>query len=568
MISRMSRSYPIRWLPVLTLLLDPALLAAQEDPAAGAGDPFFESVDVHVVNVEVFVTDRKGNPVTGLTRDDFELSEDGRRVPITNFYAVAGGRPAVAETAGAGAPPDDVLRSDLRLSPLLEEQLLHLVVYVDNFNIRPFDRNQVFARLHEFLRRLSSGDRVMLVSYDRSLHVRHRFTSDRSSIAAALFDLEEAAGHRLEADRERQRILSAIDDADAPAAISGRVRQHASSIANDLRFTLDALRDIVGSLAGLPGRKALLYVSDGLPMRPAQDLFHAVQRKFGDMSVMAEISQWDMSRKFDELAAQANGSGVTFYTIDASGLQLFSSSTAENARPSSIDGGDVLVDQLRLQNLQSSIRFLAERTGGTAIFNTNDFGPGLARVATDFDTYYSLGYVPAHAGDGRYHRIEVKTVGKGLTVRHRDGYRDKPPSARMKERTASSLRYGYGSNPLGIGLVVDTPSPHDEDDYVVPVLFKIPLGRIALVPRGEVYEGRVQVYFQAMDDEGKMSDVREDTIPIEIPAADLEAARSQHYAYRTQLLMRRGHHRFGAGVRDEYGAVTSFVSIGVEAGSG
>ncbi len=559
----MRKSHAAPWLAGLLLA---SALPAQEVPDAAVAEPYFETVDIQVVNVEVFVTDKKGNPVTGLGREDFELYEDGRRVEIANFYAVAGGRPA-AETGSLETPGDD-LRTDLRPAPIPESQILHLVVYVDNFNLRPFDRNQVFTRLREFLRRLSPRDRVMLVSYDRSLHVRHRFTSDRSLIAAALFDLEESAGHRLEADRERQRILTAIDDADTLAAVSGRVRQHASAVANDLRFTLDALRDIAGSLAGLPGRKALLYVSDGLPMMPAQDLFHAVQRKFGDMSVMAELRQWDASREFEELAALANGGGVTFYTIDASGLQLFSSSTAEHARPSSIDGGDAFVDSLRVSNLQSSIRYLAERTGGTAIVNTNDVGPGLERVATDFDTYYSLGYAPAQAGDGRYHRIEVKLARKGLEVRHREGYRDKPTSARMSERTRSSLRWGYGANPLGIGLSAGAAQPHGDDTFAVPILFQIPLGKIALVPRGEIYEGRVRVYFSAMDEEGRMSDVQGDLVPIEISAADLETARGQHYAYRTELLMRRGRHRFGAGVRDEYGAVASFVTIGIDAGGG
>ena len=86
-------------------------------------------------------------------------------------------------TAAEESRPSDDARpgsalGDLRLVPIPEDQVLHLVVYVDNYNLRPFDRNQVFTRLREFLRRLSPQDRVMLVSYDRSLHVRHRFTSD------------------------------------------------------------------------------------------------------------------------------------------------------------------------------------------------------------------------------------------------------------------------------------------------------------------------------------------------------------------------------------------------------
>jgi hypothetical protein len=76
---------------VLALLL-PAGLTSQE--STGEEDSaYFEEVAVEIVNVEVYVTDKDGNPVEGLSKDDFEVLEDGRPVELLNFYAVSKGRP-------------------------------------------------------------------------------------------------------------------------------------------------------------------------------------------------------------------------------------------------------------------------------------------------------------------------------------------------------------------------------------------------------------------------------------------------------------------------------------------
>jgi VWFA-related protein len=558
------RRFQICW-GLAAMLATAAALIAQDEAEPGAPEgAFAESVDVNVVNVEVFVTDAKGNPITGLGRGDFEILEDGRPIAITNFYAVEDRRP-VATSPGSPPPAvaDDLLAGGAApVAKLPEEQRLHFVLYVDNFNIRPLNRNRVFGRLREFLRKLGPEDRVMLVTYDRSVHVRHRFTHDTAEVAAALFELEELSGFALQAERERRTVLDLIEDADSAAAVRGRVSQYASSVSNDLRFSLDALRDLIVSLAGLPGRKALLYVSDGLPMIPAQDLFYAVQRKFGDSSMMVELQQWNATRQFQQLAVQANSSGVTLYSLDATGLNLLGSSEAQH-HGSSEDGLSSYVDSIEQSNLQSSIRFLAETTGGSAIVNVNDVGLGLDRIAVDFATFYSLGYTSAHSGDGRFHRIEVKVARDGARVRHRDGYRDKPVLARMSERTASSLRYGVADNPLGVVLVADEVRPQERDSYLVRLVVRIPIGNLVLIPREGFYQGRVQVHFAAMDEQGATSEVQHDTVEITIPAAELEVARGKYYAYEAPLLMHRGRHQVTVGVRDELGAEDSFVSAGV-----
>lgn len=558
---------------VLAALLPTGAVRAQEEAQEESPDGaqegfFFESVDVNLVNVEVFVTDKRGNPITGLKREDFEIQEDGRPLPIANFYAVEGGRPVEEVAPPEDADPAELLRFG-KLPLIPEDQRLSLVVYIDNFNIRPFNRNRVFRRLREWLHdNLDVRDRVMLVTYDRELHVRHPFTSDAGLIATTLFDLEKLSGHAVHQDNERRDLVDDIDNAESIGEVAWRVRQQAESMANDLTFTIRALKELIGGLSGLEGRKALLYVSDGLQMSPAEDLYHLMQNKFGETSVMLEARDFHFGRRYRELTQLANTSRVVFYTIDAAGLRVSSSASVERARYSTGPGQDALIDSIYISNLQSPLRFMAEETGGLAIVNTNDVGPGLDRVAADFGSYYSLGYTPAHQGDGRYHSIKVKVNRKGLKVRHRDGYRDKNSYARMADRTTSSLMYGLHKNPMDLAVEVGVGQQGDRGRFMVPVLVKIPLASIVLVPQREFHEGRIKLFFSAMDEKGDMANVQEVPLEIRIPSSQVEAALGKPYQFKTELQMRPGGHRVAVGVRDEIGAAESFVTRDVLVGSG
>jgi VWFA-related protein len=543
-------------------------MAVEVDPAPDGG-PYFESVNVNVVNVDVYVTDKKGEPVTGLTRDDFVVLEDKRAVPISNFYSVEGGRPV----AGAlpQAEPDPRLPLSQRGLPRIpEEQRLSLVVYIDNFNIRPFDRNRVFRRLREFLHDLDPNDRVMLVSYDRSLHTRQPFTTDATLVANALTDLEKLSGWAVHSDSEWRDLLRDVVEAQNLGEVSWRVKQYAQSRTNDLAFTIDALRQLIDTLAGLPGRKALLYVCSGLSMSPAEELYQAMMTKFDTTAIMSEAREFHLGRRFINLASQANSGRVAFYTIDAGGLRVGSSAQADAATIGATSPGlGPLVDSIYIRNLQAPLQLLAEETGGRAIINTNDVGSDLQKISQGFENYYSLGYSPGHSGDGRYHRIavELKEKHRGVDLRYRTGYRDKSLQIRMADSTTASLVHNLANNPLEVEFQVGRQVEAEKrNQFEVPVLVRIPLDKVTLVPYEDYYVGRLKLFFGAMDEEGDMSDVSEVPLHIRIANADVEKARTQSYAYSAKLQMRGGGHRLAVGVRDEIAAVESFVTRSFQVG--
>jgi VWFA-related protein len=573
--------------PFLAVCLAAAVLGAgsvsaqsDKDKAAAGKTPdegfFIDTVNVSVVNVDVYVTDKKGNRINDLTRDDFEIFEDGRPVAITNFYAVKEGRavspqpvpqPVPSQVAGTPVPPP-LPGQNLNDVKTPEDQRLRLVVYIDNFNIRPFNRNRVMRELRAFLNEhLGREDQMMLVSYDRSLHVRRTFTSDAHLIATALMELEKVSGHAVHHDSDRREVLRNIEDAQSVNEATMYARSYSQSAFNDLSFSIDALKNITDSLAGVPGRKAILYVSDGLQMIAGQDIWYAVQNKYGEKSTgLTEQFQYDASRRFEELAAQANGNRITFYTIDAAGLRTYSSVSAEN-QTAGQPGQGVFIDSIQISNLQTPLQMLAEKTGGMAVINANIVTPQLEKIASDFNSFYSLGYTPTHYGDGRYHKIEVKVKRKGLQARHREGYRDKNTEARMSDGTLAALRFPFENNPLEVRLEMGAATRRSDGYFLQPVLVKIPIGKLVLVPRDATHEARVRLFIAAVDGEGNTSEVQQVSLPISIPAAELTTATGKDYVYSVSLLMRSGEQKVAVGVRDDVAAEDSFVSRALRVGT-
>ena len=542
-------------------------------------EQFVDIVNVSVVNVDAYVTDKQGKPVTNLTREDFQILENGRPVEITNFYAVNEGRSIVVdEEEAAQAPAGPVASAPAPAAPpqasqapsTPTDQRLRLVIYIDNFNLRPFNRNRVMRELRAFIgRELGKDDQLMLATYDRELHVRRTFTSDPSLIASAMLDLEKISAQGVHADSERRDALSRIQESESVAQAESIARNYAQSTYNDLSFSITALKKLIDSLAGMPGRKAVLYVSDGLQMIAGQDVFYAVQNKFNEQSVsLTQTLEFDISRRLTELAAQANANRITFYTIDAAGLRVYDSITAENQGPGpSAPGFSQLVDSVRFSNLQSTLQLLAEKTGGVAIINTNVITPQLERIAKDFNTYYSLGYTPPHYGDGRYYKIEVKVKGrKDLRVRHREDYRDKSTDARMSDGTVAALNFPFEENPLDVSMEFGQARPREDGFYLVPVNVRIPIGKLTLIPREASEDAKVRLFIAALDSDGGTSDVQQAPVPISVAKADLETAKNKYFVYSVTLLMRPGEQRVAVGVRDDVGALASFISRGLRVG--
>lgn len=566
--------------PILPLLIAFALLhgvaaAAQSDDDQVEADSqsFMESVDIEIVNIDVWVTDKEGKPVDGLSRDDFLVFRDGEGVPVSNFYAVAGGVPVGEALPQPIAQTHD--REPLELARLeapgvAPEHRLWLIVFIDNYNIDPIERNRVLPGVRRFLgQSLRPGDRAMLVTYDRGLKVRQPFTDRRDEIFARLEEVREESGLATIRRRDRLAALERIDRSKRPTDALLAARNYAEEQMNGVDYTVDALERLINSLGGLPGRKALIHVSSGIPRLAGEELFQAVAIKWNYAEAYAEIPRHDTTRAFERAMRHANSHRVVFYTLDAGGLRALEFGSAEY--------GGFLSPKLRMtldsvvpENMQSSLRLMANETGGRAIVNRNEVFPALEEAAQDFASFYSLGVASSGIATGRYHEIEVRLKEKrrGVDLRHRAGYRSKSQRTKMRESLRSALHYAHQSNPLDLDLRWGTPEPHDDESWLVPIQLRLPLRDLVLLPRGGQRELKLELYVGAAGDQGEISDIDVVPLGLRIDESNLEAARGESFIYVHKLVTSPGRKKIGIAILDVFGRQSSIATGFLEIGPG
>jgi VWFA-related protein len=522
---------------------------AQKPPTGQVGGLHFLDVsEVTVVNVEVSVTDKKG-PVLDLKPQDFEVFQDGKPQPLTNFalytrplpYAAA---PAATPAAAATPAPEP--------TPQAKREPRFVTFYVDNENIMPMNRNRVLRKVVDWVEGyLHPPDQAMVVSYQRSLKVLQPFTSDPEEIAAALRATYRYTGGASDINSSRGSVEDYINNnagqSNALASAIEQAKSFSREQYNTLTFTIGALKELVGMLSGLPGKKAVIYVSDGLAMTPGLELYYEIQDQFNYPSVISEAREFDAIDLFRGLVNTATAADVTFYTIDAKGLESNSGIEAENRQPRS-----PMAAGIGQQNYQDSLAYMASETGGLAILNANDPTSGLEKIATDFETYYSLGYRLIPTGQDRVHFIQVKVKGHPeYRLVYRQRFIEKSLPTRIGDRVMSGLAFDLEDNPLDIEVSTGDPAPAENGRWTLPVEVRVPLEKVALLPEGENLDGYLMVYYAARDTDGKQSDLQRVEHAIQVPAAGYQKAKRQYYTITASLLLEPGTYRISVGVRDE-----------------
>ena len=614
---------------IVPLMLAPWLSAraAVGPPDSMIAPPSFEAaVEVNVVNVDVRVTDAGGQPLKGLKKNDFELLEDGKRVEISNFTAFENG--ASAELPSAATPGEEMKAATGA------DDAWSLIVYVDNFDLHPANRNRALQQLRQTLSRLlTPGDRVMLVSYDLGLKIQLPFTADAAAIDQTLAKMEGLAVHAIDADNRRRQAYreiltiqaAAVSDPQprpCPLRIAQPAHDFAQARRDEVLRTLGALKLMVNSLSGVPGRKAVLHVSDGLPATPGDEVFQFLAelcgggsgtggigrpqtvapepsepgdpgyrprpREFGALTLdpnavydarllgpgayqaasqaPIDAASYSVAKDLQGLVAHANAQRVTLYTLQASGADR------PDASEAGLGAGDRLeqfpsIERAARTSAQNSLYALASGTGGRAILNVNDFNPGLFRMRDDFASYYSLGFVPAHKEGGGEHRLEVRVKRRGAQLLYPQSYRLKTAAERAVDRTLAALFYGIEDNPLKIELRVGEQTPGPNGTFAVPVHLQIPLAKVAVLSGDGVYEGSLRVLVAARNADGLLPAVRQITVPIQIPHQQVLTALGQFYVYTLTIQLPPGEQRVAVGVRDEVSANTSYLSRAVTVGT-
>jgi len=547
------------------------------------GLSFIDQVEVTVVNIDVFVRDRDGRPVTGLEKGDFRLVQDGIEREISHFAAYSEDVLGKLAGPGPGAEPeaqpqpaevgDDAggTRTEPATTAVTPVEPVFIVLYVDNENLRPHDRNRVLAQIRRFIRGVMKPHvRIMVVSAARSATIVQPMTDDPKAVEDALRSLVRSYGARVDDDRDRGRIIHDLQELPVDAASGGsrqsraaareleeRIRVYGEELAIELGSSTGALREVLTTLAGLQGRKVLVHVSNGLPAVPARDLIDW----YGDVNQRAStlplLARFNRRYLFEALASSANAQGVTFYTIDATGLGGDAPSSAEYLRPV-----DPLYAGLYSLNHQEPLLLLAERTGGRALVGSNDVAGMLDSLRDDLFTYYSIGHTLPTTGADTVHRIEVEIPGHPeFEVIYRRTLVEKSLETQVQDTVVSGLMLALDDNPMGLELRAGTTAATAEDRWLLPIELSLPIESVAMLPERDEVVGRVVVFVANRDSEGRQSDVQRRQFELRMPVADYQRRQNERYVAEFDLLLNAGEHRVVVGTLDPVTRQASFVSL-------
>jgi VWFA-related protein len=383
-----------------------------------------------LVVVDVVVTDNKGGPVADLAADNFTLLEDGKpqKIRVFNFqHPTPGQTPPAALTASLKLPPNvftNVPRYDIH-------NTLN-VVLLDALNTKSLNQAYVRDQMIKYLEKMPSDQPIAVYGLTTKLRILQDFTTDPSILKNLIKSLNSKSSPLLndptgngEAPLFAPGVFESMPQQMQQSIIA--FEQESTNAQTDIRvtYTLSALKAIARSLAGYPGRKNLIWLSEAFPLSisPTQDL---------DGSGFSNTSFRDYGPDIAQTADALMNAQVAVYPVDAQGLvgsSFFSASnkgTDKFGRSVTRGGrmGQTLSNESsELANNHSSMQELAERTGGKAFYNRNDIDAAIGHSIDDGSTYYTLAYYPENKNwDGKFRKISVKVNRSGTKVRNRLGY--------------------------------------------------------------------------------------------------------------------------------------------------
>lgn len=535
--------------------------------------PAYE-VEVVVTNVDVVVTDKKGNRVTGLKPENFEIYEDGLLQKMTNFFEVKG------MEVYASVYDKEKKEPRVPLEPLPEKSLQFrnkIIFYFDNWHLHPLNRNWSIKKLESFIRNNfspeESSNQGMVVCLGQKLEVIQEFTSTQGQLLGAIEEVKRHSGQSLlrlrtkeDLRKELNRIVSETNRENRYKSYENALslaRNYVETEQNDLIYSLKSINAFLDYLIGIEGKKFLIYISDGLPINPSEEVFSFLDQAFPRGLARTETLIYDSARLFKELTARCNANEITLYPINAQGLESMVLTADKEAGWDTYSRGSGMVKSgSRTKN--EALQLMARDTGGLAILNTNDIESGLEKIEGDLQYYYSLGYVSPHREDGSYHSIEVKLVGveEKCDVRLRHGYMRISQEEKIKESVTSRLflKRPYNSMNIKVQILPSKPMPTTKK-LCLTLKILIPLKNITLLYREKDYIGQIKVYIALMDSEGRISPGHELTEQIKIPSEDYEVAMRSNYPYIAEMYVDPNHYIISLAVKDVSGETVNYIQV-------
>lgn len=519
-----------------------------------------ESIEVHVVSVDVVVTDKSGKPVTGLKPDDFEVLEDGKRQKITNFDEVrADARMQTTQTTGTTT------------ATVVDARPRRFLLFVDNYSLHPDVRAEVVESLDQFVdKHLGPRDEASVVSWNRALKILTPFTSDKAALHAGIRTVSTIGSIKSVTTplaRVQQRCMRSLD-AVRSARMGVRAaydecilaaREHTEEVELTSRQLMGAINVTLNTLTGFEGKRVLVLAGAQLPFKPgletyqwANQLFMPYMRGFD-----AAIDQPDdvgkvQSLAIDTLAKSANAHGVTLYLI-AAALPGEPNTVASSSATS--DGG---ADFLQRQNTASGYNLLADLTGGLSVTRNSKLDLVLDAIVRDLDSYYSLGYRPTEAF-GKERAITVRTKDRSYTVRSRKTWSPKTSEDNFADRVIANVFTPAPKSDFEVRIKAEKPRKQG-DTFVVPIEVAFPPA-LTLLPDANGLAGGFTFSVAVGNPLGGLSTVFRQPQGVTITREELAGFRQTPITYTASLTLKKGENLISVGILDQVGRTAGFARM-------
>lgn len=462
---------------IVPLVLAPAVSAFRPQAASSAQPDNAGTTlksEVRQVVLDVVVTDRKNQPITGLHQQDFSVSEDGHAQQILSFEA----HTSASSANKPPEPPKLPVNTFLNLPTGYDDLPLNILLY-DLLNTpvesQPLARSEVVR----FLKAKPPGSRFAIFVLGNHLRLLQGFTDNERQLTAAMQRKEassqpSAALHASETAHDSSAQLSdsgLLPNYSEAQAMLDRM-QHMESVSENyylaqrVEKTVAAFADIARFVSGLAGRKNLIWLSGSFPANvfPGDD---PVEPFDTSLSFSAELRQ-----ATDLLTAGQ----ISVYPVDVRGLKTNSVYGSDNSRQYR-SGGSMGNAHTRFEQQtaaeHSTLDKVAEDSGGRAFYDTNGLEQAIATGVEDGSNYYTLSYSPSNKNfNGNLRKIHIALNGKNYHLSYRRSYLADDNSTSNPATSPASgvldvtMRRGA---PVAHGLVFEVhPAPQGQATVVTP----------------------------------------------------------------------------------------------------
>jgi VWFA-related protein len=436
--------------PAITRCLACTVLAFGSMLAAQSPNGDMISTTTEIVMVPVVVTDSSGNGLRGLKKEDFRVAENGKEQRIASFEEVTAARVTIRGNSE---------QNGIYTNRLSDERPVALgIVVIDFVNTRTLSQawalRGAISFLHKWKGQGGFQQPIMVAAItSQGLRIIHQATSDPQVLEAALMMLKPTPSpgadnkQGIEPSTELARgpddkpiVVRHITDTDEQYSnrvkAAGRevevfnqmeisnIALRQTAVDADTTTTMWALMAVANGVAGIPGRKAMIWCSEAFPFNLVPGVYESPQWVAKHGSTFEDPALLPL-REATLLAF--NRANISVYPVNAAGLltpEFFDASVMNRSVMTGRQWASKAMSSMEADmDSRDYARIVANKTSGATCLSSNDIGECIGHALDDASHYYMISYYPdPKPKNVGYRKIKVEVNGEKMNVRARDSY--------------------------------------------------------------------------------------------------------------------------------------------------